>query len=129
MTSTDDQQTALCGIVLHPAGHTRSPAMHTAAYAALGLAARYEVFDIPAEGLAAAIAEARARGVRQLAVSLPHKESIIPHLDRIDDTARAIGAVNTVTLRHGVLEGSNTDWVGAVRALERETRLAAPSFG
>ncbi len=123
MTSTDDQQTALCGIVLHPAGHTRSPAMHTAAYAALGLAARYEVFDIPAEGLAAAIAEARARGVRQLAVSLPHKESIIPHLDRIDDTARAIGAVNTVTLRHGVLEGSNTDWVGAVRALERETRL------
>ena len=123
VTPTDDQQTVLCGIVLHPAGHTRSPAMHTAAYAALGLAARYEVFDVPPQGLAAAIAEARARGMRQLAISLPHKETVIPHLDGIDDTARAIGAVNTVTLRDGALEGSNTDWLGAVRALERETHL------
>ncbi|MBW2269275.1 MAG: shikimate dehydrogenase [Deltaproteobacteria bacterium] len=114
----------LCGIVLHPAGHTRSPAMHTAAYSALGLNARYEVFDVPPQELAAAIAQARARGVRQLAVSLPHKETVIPHLDRIDDTARAIGAVNTVTRRDGALEGSNTDWLGAVRALERETPLA-----
>ena len=40
------------------------------------------------------------------------------HLDEVDDTARRIGAVNTVTLRHGRLVGSNTDWLGAVRALE-----------
>ena len=123
MTSNDDQQMALCGIVLHPAGHTRSPAMHTAAYAALGLAARYEVFDIPPERLASAIAGARARGMRQLAISLPHKEAVIAYLDRIDDTARAIGAVNTVTLRGEDLEGSNTAWLGAMRALERETPL------
>jgi shikimate dehydrogenase len=123
VTPTDDQQRALCGIVLHPAGHTRSPAMHTAAYAALGLAADYEVFDVPPADLAAAIANARARGVRQLAVSLPHKEAVIAHLDGIDATAQAIGAVNTVTRRDGRLEGSNTDWIGAVRALERETQL------
>jgi shikimate dehydrogenase len=116
-------RTQLCGVVLHPAGHTRSPAMHNAAFAALGLDAVYVAFDVPPPGLAAALAGARALGVRQLAVSLPHKEAVLAHLDEVDDTARRIGAVNTVTLRDGRLVGDNTDWLGAVRALERETPL------
>ena len=66
-------QTALCGIFLHPAGHTRSPAMHNAAYAALGLDAVYLAFDVATANLAAAIAGARAIGVRQLSISIPHK--------------------------------------------------------
>ena len=45
------------------------------------------------------------------------------HLDEVDETARRIGAVNTVTLEDGRLIGSNSDWLGAVRALERETKL------
>jgi shikimate dehydrogenase len=81
-------------------------------------------FDVPAERLGPAIAGARALGVRQLAVSLPHKQTVMAHLDEIDETARRIGAVNTVTLRAGRLLGSNTDWLGLVRALERETELA-----
>lgn len=116
-------QTARCGIVLHPAGHTRSPAMHRAAYEALGLDAQYEAFDVPPQALADAIAGARLAGFRQLAVSLPHKETVMSHLDVVDETARAIGAVNTVTRRGDALAGSNTDWIGAVRALERETPL------
>lgn len=123
MTPSEKQQSALCGIVLHPAGHTRSPAMHSAAYAALGIAAEYEVLDVPPHGLAGAIASARQRRVQQWAVSLPHKQAVIAHLDAIDATAREIGAVNTVTRRGTRLEGSNTDWLGAVRALERETQL------
>jgi len=117
-------RTALCGIFLHPAGHTRSPALHNAAYAALGSDAVYLAFDVMPGDLAAAIAGARAMGVRQLAISIPHKEAVIAHLDRIDETARAIGAVNTVTRVEGELVGSNTDWVGVARAIERETRLA-----
>jgi shikimate dehydrogenase len=116
--------TALCGIVLHPAGHTRSPAMHNAAYAALGVDAVFVAFDVTPERLPAALAGARALGVRQLAVSIPHKQAVMAHLDDVDDTARRIGAVNTVTLREGRLIGSNTDWLGLVRALERETKLA-----
>jgi shikimate dehydrogenase len=115
--------TQLCGVILHPAGHTRSPAMHNAAYAALGLDAVYVAFDVAPEGLGAALAGARALGIRQLAVSIPHKEGVLPYLDEIDDTALRIGAVNTVTLREGRLVGANTDWLGAVRALERETPL------
>lgn len=116
-------RTQLCGVILHPAGHTRSPAMHNAAFAALGVDAVYVAFDVPPDDLAAAVAGARALGVRQLAVSIPHKEAVIAYLDEVDETARRIGAVNTVTLRDGRLAGANTDWIGAVKAIERETSL------
>ncbi|MCP5042765.1 MAG: shikimate dehydrogenase [bacterium] len=117
-------KTTLCGIVLHPAGHTRSPAMHNAAFRALGLDAVYVAFDVAPDALAAAITGIRALGLAQIAVSIPHKESVMAHLDEVDDDARRIGAVNTVTARDGRLVGSNTDWIGSNRALERETGLA-----
>jgi shikimate dehydrogenase len=116
-------RTQLCGVILHPAAHTRSPAMHNAAFGALGIDAVYLAFDVPPSALGAALAGARALGFRQLAVSLPHKEAVLPHLDEVEETARRIGAVNTVTLRDGRLIGANTDWLGAIRALERETTL------
>jgi shikimate dehydrogenase len=117
-------RTVLCGILLHPAGHTRSPAMHNAAFRKLGIDAVYTAFDVAPEALPAALAGARALGIRQLAISIPHKETALPFLDEVDETARCIGAVNTATLRDGRLVGSNTDWVGAVRALEREIELS-----
>ncbi len=117
-------RTALCGIVLHPAGHTRSPAMHNAAYAALGLDAVYTAFDVAPDALAAAIGGARLLGVRQLSVSIPHKVAVMELLDELDETARRIGAVNTITNVDGRFVGWNTDWLGAVRALEREGDLA-----
>jgi shikimate dehydrogenase len=115
----------LCGIVLHPAGHTRSPAIHNAAFRALGLDAVYLAFDVVPEALGAAIAGARALGIRQLAVSLPHKQAVMEHLDDVDETARAIGAVNTVTRSgDGRLLGANTDWLGIVRSLEDQRPLS-----
>jgi shikimate dehydrogenase len=98
--------------------------MHAAAYAAIGFDGVYLAFDVPPAGLADAIRGARALGVRQLAISLPHKRSVMEHLDRIEKTARRIGAVNTVTREGDALVGSNTDWLGAVRALESERPLA-----
>ncbi|MGH0032994.1 MAG: shikimate dehydrogenase [Myxococcota bacterium] len=115
--------TALCGIVLHPAGHTRSPAMHNAAFQALAIDAVYLAFDVPPDGLAGAVEGVRRLGVRQLSVSLPHKQAVMEHLDEVDPVARRIGAVNTVVRRGDALVGSNTDWTGALRALERETKL------
>jgi shikimate dehydrogenase len=97
--------------------------MHNAAFAALGIDAVYTAFDVRPEALGAAIAGARALGIRQLAVSIPHKQAVIEHLDQVDPIASRIGAVNTVTLVDGSLVGSNSDWSGAVRALERETPL------
>ncbi len=117
-------RTQLCGVILHPAGHTRSPAMHNAAFARLGIDAVYVALDVAPNGLGAALVGARALGFRQLAVSIPHKEAVMAHLDAIDAIARRIGAVNTVTRDGEHLVGANTDWLGVVRALERETTLA-----
>ncbi len=116
--------TALCGIILHPAGHTRSPLMHNAAFRALGIDATYLAFDVPPDALGAAMAGIRALGLKQVSVSIPHKVAVMEYLDEVDDHARRIGAVNTVTRSGERLLGSNTDWIGANRALERETELA-----
>jgi shikimate dehydrogenase len=110
-----------CGIVLHPAGHTRSPAMHRAAYRALGIDATYEAYDVEPGSLAAAVDDFRARGLRQFAVSIPHKEAMLGLVDEVEPVARTIGAVNTVTRDGDRLVATNTDWIGAIRALERET--------
>jgi len=116
--------TQICGIVLHPAAHTRSPAMHNAAYQALGLDALYGAFAVPPALLSDAIVGVRALGLRQLSVSIPHKRSILELVDEVDATAARIGAANTVVRSGDRLIASNTDWIGAVRALELERPLA-----
>jgi len=115
--------TAVCGIVLHPAGHTRSPAMHNAAYEALDIDATYHAFDVEPGALAPAVAGIRALGIRQVAVSIPHKQRVLELVDEVDPVAARIGAANTVTACDGRLIAANTDWIGAVRALEREVSL------
>lgn len=115
--------TELCAVLLHPAGHTRSPAMHNAAFSALGLDAIYLAFDVPPDALGDALTGVRALGVRQLAISIPHKQAVGAYCDELDETAQAIGAVNTVTRVEDRLVGANTDWIGAVQALEREGPL------
>lgn len=120
MTSSASPSAAFeCGVILHPAGHTRSPAMHNAAYHALGIDASYRAWDVPPERLAAAVTDLRARGVRQLSVSIPHKEAMLALVDELEPVVLAIGALNTVLRVDDRLIGANTDWIGARRALER----------
>jgi shikimate dehydrogenase len=94
--------------------------MHNAAYRALGLDASYAAYDVPPEDLPEAMLKFRAQGLRQLAVSIPHKEAMLELVDEVEPVGRAIGAINTVTRVGDRLVGTNTDWIGAIRALERE---------
>ena len=55
--------------------------------------------------------------------SMPHKQTVMKYVDRVDDVARTIGAVNTIANRDGVLTGYNSDWVGATEALKEATHL------
>ncbi len=111
----------LCGSIAGRPGRF-GVAMHNAAYRALGLNYTYVAFGT--EDTAGAAAGMRGLGIRGLGVTMPHKIRIMEFLDEIDDTARVIGAVNTVVNDQGVLTGHNVDWIGAVRALNERTPLA-----
>ncbi|MCU0493693.1 MAG: shikimate dehydrogenase [Chloroflexaceae bacterium] len=101
------------GIIGDPVEHSRSPAMHNAGFAHLGLAMRYEHWPTPAASLAERIASLRRPEMLGGNVTLPHKAAVIPLLDEIEDEARRIGAVNTIFKRaDGALVGTNTDAPG-----------------
>ena len=117
--------TELYGIMGNPVTHSLSPAMHNAAFAALGEDGIYVPF--PVEDVERALAGFKALGVRGVSVTIPHKQGVMAHLDEIDPVADKIGAVNTMLLSEGKLKGYNTDWLGANRALEDEMELGGAS--
>jgi shikimate dehydrogenase len=107
----------LCGsIASHPS--KVGQAIHNAMYKHLGLEFVYVAFGI-ADSKAAAEA-IRTLGIRGAGVTMPHKVTIMPFLDRIDPIAIEIGAVNTIVNTDGILKGYNVDWLGAMRALEEK---------
>lgn len=112
-----DSNTQLCGVMGHPVGHSLSPVMHNAGYAALGLNFVYLAFDVVDVG--GALRGMRALGsFRGLSVTIPHKQAVIEHLDEVELLARSIGSVNTITHEDGRLIGSSTDGAGTLRALD-----------
>jgi shikimate dehydrogenase len=100
-----------------PAAHSRSPAMHNAAFEAARLDGTYQARRVTAAELPEAVAGLRLPDILGANLSLPHKEAVLPLLDDLSPAARAIGAVNTVINRGGVLTGDNTDAPGLVKAL------------
>jgi len=103
--------------------YSASPAMHAAAFAALGLDHRYELADVTAGGLPAAVAGLRSDGALGANVTVPHKAAVMPLLDDVDELAARAAAVNTIANRDGRLAGSNTD----IPALVDELRRLGPT--
>ena len=109
--------TQLCGVLGHPVKHSLSPAIHNAAFRHLGL--NYVYLAFPVEDVPHALHGIRALGnLRGFSVTIPHKVSVMAHLDTIDPTARHIGAVNTIVKSDNTLSGYNTDASGALLALQ-----------
>jgi 3-dehydroquinate dehydratase/shikimate dehydrogenase len=114
--------TQVYGVIGNPVGHSLSPLLHNTGYIAAGKDAVYLPFLV--ENLKDFLRALPEFGVRGFSVTLPHKEKIFAHLDDMEPLAEKIGAVNTVTVRKdGTLYGSNTDYVGVLRALERKMKL------
>jgi len=113
----------LCLIIGDPVAHSISPAVHHAGFQALGIEDEfvYAAARVPAGRTAEAAAAARVLGLRGLTCTMPHKEAILSHLDRIDPEAALVGAVNTVVQEEGALHGFNTD-VDGLRAAVGELR-------
>ncbi|HSG34102.1 MAG TPA: shikimate dehydrogenase [Sphingomonadaceae bacterium] len=109
-------------VIGDPIAQSKSPAIHNYWIGKLGLDAEYLACHVTSEGLADYLAERRAdpdwRGCN---VTMPHKQAVMPLLDRLDPLAEAIGAVNTIVRQDtGALAGFNTDADGFLEPLRRD---------
>jgi shikimate dehydrogenase len=120
--------TVLAGIIGWPVTHSLSPAMHNAAFTALGLDMAYVPLPVAGPDVEAAVKGLRSLGFRGANVTMPHKAAVVPFLDHVAEDARLIAAVNTIVVDDGgVLRGYNTDVGGFVAALRDE--VAEPLVG
>src|SRR4051794_3366969 len=108
----------LTGVAGWPVSHSRSPAMHNAAFAALGMGDwLYTRLPLPAELFAEAVRALPASGYRGINVTIPHKEAALAVADSASAAAAQIGAANTLTFSAGAIEADNTDAQGFLDAL------------
>src|SRR5437762_6359450 len=105
------------GLIGDPVVHSYSPRFQQAAFDALGIPARYELWQTPASELPARVASLRASGCLGANITIPYKEAVLPLVDVVDPLAARIGAINTIVHRDESLYGYNTDAPGLLRAL------------
>lgn len=105
------------GLFGYPLRHSLSAAFQQAAFDALGLPFTYSPWEVTAEQLPDAVKALRAGERVGANVTVPHKEAVLPLLDRISPQAARIGAVNTIVREEGGLTGYNTDAPGFLRSL------------
>jgi len=109
------------GIIGYPLQYTLSPPIHNAAFQALGIPARYRAY--PVKDIQEGVRLIREIPLEGVSITIPHKMAIMNLLDGLDEVASQISAVNTVVRQGRGFIGYNTDWIGAVRALEEVTSL------
>jgi shikimate dehydrogenase len=105
-----DVQTRILGIAGCPASHSRSPFLFNRIFTEYGLNCHYTWFED--SSIDTIMRGARDIDAKGLSVTIPHKQDVMVHLDKIDEAARQIGAVNTVVFSCGIARGFNTDWRG-----------------
>ncbi len=112
-----NSETQVYGVIGNPVAHSISPAIHNAAFRALGVNAVYVPFRV--EGDVCNFIDA-CRGIpaQGYSITIPHKQAAMTALDEIEPICRKIGAVNTAVNRNGRLVGSNSDWTAAIGAIE-----------
>ncbi|MCF8054999.1 MAG: shikimate dehydrogenase [Deltaproteobacteria bacterium] len=113
---------AVYAVFGNPIRHSLSPLLHNTAFRRLGINGVYVPFCV--QDIAVAVSAIRELGMKGVSVTLPFKSAVIPFLDRMDESALAIGAVNTIVNNNGELIGYNTDWSGAMAALTSLVNIA-----
>jgi shikimate dehydrogenase len=111
----------VCCLIGDPIEHSLSPLIHNTGYQVLGIGYLYVPFQV--KDIKEAIEGIRKLGIRGASVTMPHKARVIEYVNEIDRLALETGAVNTIVNNDGVLTGYNTDYQGALKALEEATPL------
>jgi len=114
------------GIAGHPIAHSLSPAMQNAAFKALRLEAEYQIYDVSPADLEYFLTAIVQRGISGLNVTIPHKikaKEFIERTGSLDETAKRLGAINTIKAEGGRLFGYNTDGPGFYRSLIEDLKF------
>jgi shikimate dehydrogenase len=106
------------GLIGQPLGHSLSPLVHTTGFRSLGLDAVLTPWPLASEDLPLFFQAFRLLNFQGACVTLPHKEAVLPFLDEVSDRARALGAVNLIYRRGGLVRGDNTDAQGFLAPLK-----------
>lgn len=110
---------SLVGVFGHPAAENPGVVIQEAAFRALGLNLwRFLTIDVDPDKLEDAIKGLKAFKMRGINCTIPHKINVIPYLDELSESARLIGAVNTIVNTNGRLFGDNTDGKGFMESLQ-----------
>ncbi len=118
------------GIIGHPVSHSLSPAMQNAAFKSLCIDAEYKVFDVSPEGLEDFLKNLNEEKISGLNITIPHKINAKYYIEKngfLDDNAKRLGAVNTIKLVDGKLNGYNTDGPGFYRSLVEDLKFEPES--
>ncbi len=108
-------------VIGYPAQHSRSPLIHGHWLHTYGLQGAYMRETVAAEDLPQFIASLRARGYVGANITVPHKEAVFQLVQKPDEIATALHAVNTIWFEDGVLCGSNSDGLGFLKSLDHQT--------
>jgi shikimate dehydrogenase len=123
MSSSDVKIFAVFG---NPIGHSSSPLMHQAALNRMAIKAQYVPFCV--KDIGKAVEGIRGLDIKGVSVTLPFKTEVMKYLDKIDENALRIGAVNTIWNHEGILKGYNTDWLGFVLSLKESLEIKGKIF-
>ena len=105
-------------VVGDPVEHSRSPAIHNAAFESLGIDAEFGFWQVAADAFDEVVTTLRGGTFAGVSVTMPHKHNAYDASDLLGEAAKRTGAVNTLVVRDGILHGHNTDVAGVRLALE-----------
>lgn len=119
----DTKQLAIIGTDI---GHSKSPAMMNAAFRAMDLNYYYYAMNILTKDFGEVMYGIKKMPFAGLTITIPYKIECMKYLDKIDPLAKIIGAVNTIKISNGTMEGFNTDGAGFVSGLEKDCGITVP---
>lgn len=108
-------------VIGHPITHSKSPQLHDAGFIDMEIDASFDAIDVLPEDLGNWVKNQFRPEFQGAAVTIPHKQAIIPYLDFQTEAAKKVVAVNTLFWQNDTLGGTNTDVIGVLRALSTET--------
>ena len=110
-------------VIGKPINHSLSPVIHNFWIKKYQIGLEYRKMEVDKESLPSLIEKVRKKEITGLNVTLPYKKDIIKYVDKISDTAKDIGAINTIFLKKNKVYGENTDGIGFTNALEKQAKF------